>query len=351
MLAPVNHILSLTTVERERSLPVAGEVLVKLNQKVISTDVIAKATWSREHVLIDVSRTLGVSPAAADKLMRVKEDDKVTEGMEVATSKGIIPRTLRAPSEGRVVAAGGGQILLETGDTSVQLRAGLPGTVVQVIHDRGVIIRTIGALIQGVWGNGRIDTGILLNLTEKPDDVLAASRLDISMRGSVILAGFVRDAETLQAAAEIPVRGIILSSISPALLHAAQQQRYPIVAIDGFGKVPMNSSAYKLITSNAKRETTLNAESFNRYTGARPEVIIPLPISQEPPLPEDIKNLEPGQTVRMRRAPFPGSIGTLSKIRPGLSTLSSGLRAQAADVKLENGEQILVPLVNLEIVG
>jgi len=351
MLAPVNHILSLTTVERERSLPVAGEVLVKLNQKVTSTDVIAKATWSREHVLIDVSRTLGIPPAAADKMIRVKENDKVTEGMEVAVSKGIIPRTLRAPREGRVVAAGGGQILMETGDTSVQLRAGLPGTVVQVIPDRGVIIRAVGALIQGVWGNGRIDTGVLLNLTEKPDDVLATSRLDMSMRGSVLLAGFVRDAETLQAAAEIPVRGIILSSISPALLYAAQQHRYPIVAIDGFGKVPMNSAAYKLITSNAKREATLNAEAFNRYTGARPEVIIPLPISQEPPLPEDIKDLEPGQMVRMRRAPFAGSIGTLSKIRPGLSTLPSGLRAHAADVKLENGERILVPLVNLEIVG
>ena len=113
----------------------------------------------------------------------------------------------------------------------------------------------------------------------------------------------------------------------------------------------MNSAAYKLLTSNAKRDATINAEAFNRYTGTRPEIIIPLPVSQEPPLPNDVDNLEPGQTVRMRRAPHAGAIGTLTKLPPGLVPLPSGLRAPAAEVKLENGEQILVPLVNLEIVG
>lgn len=351
MLAPVNHILPLTTIERERVLPVSGKVTTKLNQKVSPTDVIAEATWSREHVLIDVARTLGISTNAADRIIRVKVDEKVSEGAEIAIGKGIIPRTIRAPRSGRVVAAGGGQVLMETGDASIQLRAGIPGTIVHIVPNRGAVIRTVGALIQGTWGNGRIDTGPLLNLTENPDDVLTASRLDVSLRGSIILAGLLKDAEALRAAAEVPVRGLILSSVSPGLLPAAQQMRFPILAIDGFGQIPMNSAAYKLLTSNAKRDVTLNAEAFNRYTGVRPEIIIPLPVTQEPPPPTDMETLEAGKTVRMRRAPHAGQIGTLTRLRPGLSSLPSGLRAPAADVKLENGEQILVPLVNLEIVG
>jgi hypothetical protein len=123
------------------------------------------------------------------------------------------------------------------------------------------------------------------------------------------------------------------------------------MAIDGFGQVPMNSAAYKLLTTNAKRDVTINAEPFNRHTGMRPEIIIPLPISQEPPPPTDMNMLESGQTVRLRRSPHAGEIGTLIKLHTGLSSLPSGLRAPAGDVKLENGEQILVPLVNLEIVG
>lgn len=351
MFAPVNHILPLTTIERERVLPVAGNVIAKLNQNVSSTDLIAEATWSREHLIIDVSRALGISPNAADRLVRVKVNEKVAEGTEIATGKGFGTRAIRAPREGRVVAVGGGQVLMETGDASIQLRAGIPGTVVHILPNRGARIRTVGALIQGTWGNGRIETGMLFNLTERPDDVLTAARLDVSLRGSIILAGLIRDAETLRTAAELPVRGLILSSISPGLLPAAQQAHFPIVAIDGFGQIPMNSAAYKLLTTNAKRDVTLNAEAFNRYTGTRPEVIIPLPVSQEPPPPTDVATLETGQMVRMRRAPHPGEIGTLTKLIPGLSTLPSGLRAPAGQVKLENGEEIIVPLVNLEIVG
>jgi hypothetical protein len=351
MLAPVNHILPLTTIERERILPVAGNVIAKLNQNVSSTDLIAEATWSREHLLIDVARALGISANAADHLIRVKVKDKVSEGTEIAIGKGIGSRTIRAPREGRVVAVGAGQVLMETGDASIQLRAGIPGTIVHIIPNRGARIRTVGSLIQGTWGNGRIETGVLFNLTEGPADVLTASRLDVSLRGSIILAGLIRDAETLRTAAELPVRGLILSSISPGLLPAAQQMRFPILAIDGFGQIPMNSAAYKLLSTNTKRDVTLNAEAFNRYSGARPEIIIPLPVSQEPPPPIDVNTLEAGQTVRLRRAPHAGEIGTLFKLHPGLSSLPSGLRAPAGDVKLENGEQILVPLVNLEIVG
>jgi hypothetical protein len=351
MLAPVNHILPLTTIERERLLPVSGSVIAKLNQKVSSTDVIAEAIWSREHLLVDVARALDISANAADRLIRVKVNDRVSEGTEIAIGKGLQPRTIKAPRAGRVVALGGGQVIMETGDAAIQLRAGIPGTIVNIIPNRGAVVRTVGALIQGVWGNGRTETGLLFNLTENPADVLSPARLDVSLRGAIILAGYIRDAETLRTAAELPVRGLILSSISPGLLPAAGQLRFPIIAIDGFGQIPMNSAAYKLLTTNAKRDVTINAEPYNRHSGARPEIIIPLPVSQEPAPPTDVKTLETGQTVRLRRAPHAGEIGTLTKLHAGLSMLPSGLRAPAGDIKLENGELVLVPLVNLEIVG
>lgn len=351
MLAPVNHILPLATIERERLLPVEGKVLVTLNQSVSSTDVIAETTWSREHVLFDVARIFNIPNDAADQLIHVKMNDDVTEGTEIATAKGIFSRTIRAPRAGRVVAAGGGQVLLEVGNAAVKLNAGIPGTIVQIIPKQGAIIRTVGALVQGTWGNARINAGLMVNLTEKPDDVLTTSRLDISLRGSIILAGHVQDVDMLRAAADLPVRGLILASISPTVLSVARQVHFPIVVIDGFGNIPMNTVAYKLLTSNAKREVTLNAEPFDRFSGVRPEVIIPLPVSQEPPIPIDVDTLEPGLTVRIRREPHFGAIGKLMQIHRGLTVLPSGLRAETASVKIENGEQILVPLVNMEIVG
>jgi hypothetical protein len=351
MLAPVTHVLPLTTIVRERVLPVAGKVNAHVNQRVNPTDVIAEATFAREHVLLDVARTFGISPAAADKLIRVQEGDRLTEGQVVAESSGFFASAIKAPRPGRVMVSGGGQVLMEVGDTRIELRAGLPGIVSQVIPDRGVVIRTSGALVQGVWGNGRIDNGLMINLLEKPDDVLTAGRLDVSLRGSVILGGHVNDVETLKVAAELPVRGLILSSMPSSLLTTGYQMRYPILVLEGFGMLPMNSAAFKLLTTNNKREATVNAEHFDRYTGSRPEVIIPLPISNEPPEPNPYETFAVGQQVRMRRPPNAGMIGTISNLRPGLSLLPSGLRAVAADVRLENGESTIVPLVNLEVVG
>jgi hypothetical protein len=351
MLAPVLHILPLTTIVRERSLPVAGKVNAHLNQRVSPTDVIAEANFAREHVLLDAARTFGVSVAAADKMIKVNEGDRVAQGALIAESGGIISRSIKAPRAGRVMVVGGGQVLMEVGDTRIELKAGLPGQVIQIIPERGVVIRTAGALIQGVWGNGRIDNGLMRVLIEKPDDVLTADRLDVSMRGSVILGGQVRDAETLRAATELQIRGLIIPGMPSQLIQAAYQARYPILVLDGFGAMSMNSSAFKLLTTNRDREVTVNAEHFDRYSNNRPEAIIPLPINSEPDEPEPFSAFAVGLTVRMRRPPFAGLIGTISNLPAGLTVLQSGLRAPAADVKLENGESVTVPLVNLEVVG
>ena len=199
MQAPVHHIIGLTSIVRERLLPISGTVLVRLNQKVSPNDVIAEANWAREHVLLDVARTLGVSANAADRLIKCKENDRLAAKTEIATGKGLFPRSVVAPRDGRVVLVGGGQVLMEVGETKMELRAGISGTVIEVIPNRGVVIQTAGALVQGVWGNGRIDSGLLVNLAEKPDDVLDAARMDVSMRGFVILGGMLKDAEATKS--------------------------------------------------------------------------------------------------------------------------------------------------------
>jgi hypothetical protein len=113
----------------------------------------------------------------------------------------------------------------------------------------------------------------------------------------------------------------------------------------------MNSAAFRLITTNNTREATLNAEALDRYRGTTPEIIVPLPSEQRLPEPQDVETFSPGQTVRIRRQPATGMIGAIVRIPSGPSAFPSGLRAAGAEVRLENGEQLLVPLVNLEVVG
>ncbi len=225
--------------------------------------------------MIDVARILGIRPAAAEKLVSLRVGEQVAAGTVVATGGGLIPKAIKVEHSGRVVATGGGQVLLDISQKDFQLKAGVSGEVIEVIPKRGVVIQEVGALVQGVWGNGKIDRGRLHLLAEQPNEILAASQLDISLRSLVLLAGSCQDGDSLKAAADITARGLILSSIHPSLLGLARKMPYPIVVTDMIGQQPMNATAYKILSTNSQRENvSLNAGAYNRYTGTRPEIVI-----------------------------------------------------------------------------
>jgi hypothetical protein len=353
MLAPVVHILPLTTIRRERILPCMGRVVVRMDQKVSSVDVVAEANLGLQHVLIDVARLLGISADKADALIQCKAGERLTNNQLIAQTVGLIPHPVRSTTDGRVVAVGGGQVLLEVGSTVFELRAGIPGTVTKVVPDRGVEITANGTLIQGVWGNDRVDVGLLLAAPQlnSAGDVLEASQLDVSMRGAILFAGHCSDPRSLQVAGELSLRGLILGSLSPDLIPLATQAHFPIIVTDGFGHHSMNPTAYKLLSTNTRRDVTLNSSAYNRYTGTRPEIIIPLPVSQEPPMARDADVFSTGQQVRIRRNPNIFEEGTLTNTMPGLTDFPSGIHLAAGEVQLESGQKVIVPLVNLEVLG
>lgn len=349
MLAPVTHILPLTTIRRERTLPAPGKVLVRKGQKVSATDTIAEANLAPEHLLLDISRGLGVRVEAADELLQVQAGQAVEQRDVLAGPVGLTRRVVRAPSNGRVVVAGNGQVLLEVESARFELKAGLPGTVIELLSNRGVVIETTGALLQGVWGNGGVDFGLMHVLAKSPDGILAAASLDVSLRGSVVLGGHCSDVEALRAASELPLRGLILASLATGLAPVAARVRYPVLVLDGLGRQPMNQAAFKLLATSDQREVAVNAQPWDHFRGARPEVVIPLPATGELPLPPDAVQFKPGQTVLVQRAPYQGRIGTLASLRPGQTALPNGVRAPAGDVRLENGETAVLPLANLVV--
>jgi hypothetical protein len=349
MLAPINHILGLANIRRTRLLPVAGRVLVRVGQKVSASDVVAEAQVATRHMLLDIRRSLGGSTAAeAERATTRHPGDRLQAGDVVAESGGLFSRVVRAPAAGVIVTVAGGRLLLQVESQPLQLLASIPGVVLEVIPERGAIIETSGALIQGAWGNGQIGEGVMVPLLHSPDEELTSEMLEVSFRGALVAAGHCGQMKTLRAAADLPLRGLILASISSELMAAAGGMQFPIVVLEGFGRIPMNAAAYQLITTSEKRDVSLNA-TFNPAVGERPELIIPL--SAAGPTIMETTFFAPNQMVRIQGEPYRGKMGVIVQIRPGLSVLPNGLRTMAAEVRLEKDTQVTVPLANLEVIG
>ena len=350
MLIPVTHILPVTTIERRRLLPIAGTVLVRAGQEVRAEEVIATADLKGEHISLDLARGLGVPKNKTTSYLKRDIGEDIPEGGVIASRAGLVSRVVRAPKAGKLVAVGGGQALLQISRKPFELKAGIPGTVSKIEADYGAIIQVTGAWIQGVWGNGQISSGGLYVAADSPEHVLQSKDLDPSQRGQVMFAGYCNNPQLLDTLGKIKMRGLILGSMDTRLRPMAARLPYPIMVLEGFGKIPINPVAYRLLSTSAQRDTTLNAARFDRTTGERPEVIIPVAGQIGSSLPVDLEPLEIGKRVRMLQPPYRGLVGTVSRLA-GIQRMPNGLRTESVEITLGEQEKVVVPVANIEILG
>jgi hypothetical protein len=351
MLSKVKQIHAMTSIKRERVLPIAGSVLVRRMQKVSPTDVIVVASLKPKYILLDIAQGLNVTPARADELLQRHAGEELGKGDIIAGPVGIFQRVIRTPEPGQIKIAGEGKVLYEIFSPAVELQAGMDGTVTNIISERGAIIETSGALIQGVWGNGKITYGVIQPVSNDLLQELIPEQLNISFRGLIITAGYCRNPEALEAAANVPIKGLILGSLSSGLLPLAKSVDYPIMVIDGFGNLPMNRAAETILVTNKDRNIALNAQTFNSFLGNYPEVIISQSSQTDTELPTESESLKAGKKVIIIHGPDVNKIGKIESILPQKQKLASGIETRVAEVSLPNDQRVAVPLTNLEIMN
>ena len=116
MLAPITHILPLTTIRRERMLPGPGHVVVRKGQKVSATDVIAELALEPGPPATGYCPRPGAERRTPDRQLQCKAGMQVAEGDLLAGPVGLTDGWC-ARRSGRVVLAGGGQVLIEIAAT------------------------------------------------------------------------------------------------------------------------------------------------------------------------------------------------------------------------------------------
>ncbi len=348
------RVTPLTTIRRERLLPSRGQVLVGPGEVVGAADVVARCLMPGEVHVVDVSRALGVSREKADKYIRKSVGDTVQEGETLAARGGLVGLLqpgCRSPVDGQVIAVRHGVILIEGATTTFELRAHIAGQVTNVMAHVGVVIATTGALIQGAWGSGGEAEGVLRLLGDSPQRPLRARAVDVGCHGTIIVGSWILDEEVLHKAEEVQVRGIVAGSANAGLLPILEKLPFPVMLTEGFGTLPMSQHTFSLLQTNTGREVMLSADTKIRWAGKRPELVIPLRAGEDLTHDDEMPQpLEIGARVRLLRAPHLGAIGQVKELPPFPQIVDSGIRTMVAVVELEDGETVLAPLANLDLV-
>lgn len=345
------HVLPLVTIRRDRTLPRPGEVMVQEGDRIEATTIVARAGSVARHYIYDLTQRLQVPAADAEKYVKVPPGEIVEKGDPLAVrpiNLGLSKLQVVAPANGIMVDVINGRLLFAASGADVELRAGFAGVVASIAPDHGVTLETSGALVQGVWGSGRLGYGIMQTMTAAPDQPIETATLDERSKG-MILVGGTADQKSLRVAETVKVRGMILGSIPASLIPTTRALSYPVVITESFGGGPMSETAWALVSSHDGREAMLDGRSADRWSGRRPELVIPLPSPGSPPMPTDGAPLVVGRRVRVLRPPHPGALGVIQQLLERPHTLPSGAQLPVAYVEMEGLGTELVPLANLEV--
>ncbi len=349
------HILALAAIRRERFLPerAIGEVEARGGEKVDLRDVVARGAIPARYLMIDAAGFFGLKDTDDLKpMMKVWEGARVEARQVLAGKPNGRGKKLLSPVAGVVAHVGDGRIILEETPEIIEVEAGLTGQVVDIEEGRGVVIETSGAVLQGVWGNNRLQIG---TLRAEPSDGLESvgDEMNMQFRGTVVLSRRPLRAAGLRVAQAQSLSGVIAPSMDVSLIDRARELRSAVLLTEGFGAIRMSSFVFGFLEGLIGKQTTVDALDADRIGARRPEIIVNLPVrsGQRPPEPDLNLTLKPGINVRITRGDHAGMVGAVAHLPKTPYLLENGLRVPCAQVQLSAGESAFVPLANLEVFG
>lgn len=344
------QVTPLTTIRRERTLPVPGEVLARVGDRVEPMQVVARAYLPGEFSILPLARMLDVPATQVKRYLRVDLGDELRQGQVIARRGRLFATSVRSPIDGAVAGISGGRMLIEAQPRLFELRAYMYGTVSNVLQRYGVVIETTGAVMQGAWGTGGESLGILKSVVENPDEALQTEAIDSSCHGTILFAGIGLSGAAFERAQEIQVRGIVVGGLAPELISQAEGLTFPVIVTEGIGAVSMSTPIFRLLKANSGREASISGRVQPRWGAVRPEIIVPLPADTLPSAhAQPGASLKVGARVRLVRAPYTGAVGTVVAIPVHAHQIQTGARVHGAKVDLGQDAPIFAPLENLEV--
>ena len=355
-------------VQKNRRLPIHGDVEVKEGDIVKHDTIIARTQLSGEPEIIKAYMLLDIEAEDLPNYMKYKEGETVKKGEILAAYSalfGLIKKQIESPIDGTIESISDmtGQIILRRSPIPVDVESYIPGRIIKVLPNEGATIETHAAIIQGIIGVGGESHGEIKVVVDSPRDELTAEAITPEDAGKVIIGGRLVTLPAIRKAVENGVSCIVSGGIHHEVLKefigeeigvaitGQEELGITLIITEGFGKMTMSQNTFNLLRSFNGYEASVNGATQIRAGVLRPEIIIP---HQDVPKETHSSDLSSGITagtlVRIIRQPYFGDIAKVITLPVELQRVQTGSLVRVVKLELEDGSIVTVPRANVEII-
>jgi hypothetical protein len=368
---PGLKVTSRTTLRKSRTLPLAGDVLVKIGDQVKAEDIVAKTELPGTVHIIKMMGRLGCEADEVPELMLKGEGDPIEKDEVIAETKPLLPflkflvTKVKSPIAGSVekTSAVTGQVLLREKPQPVIIRAYIDGKVTKVLPEEGVVVETVCTFIQGIFGIGGETNGELAVLVSGPSETITQEAITKEHTGKVLVCGNYIDIDIVNKAKEVEARGLITAGFGDkdlkqllgydlgVAITGHEDLGLTIVVTEGFGRIAMAEKTFGLLKEREGLRTSISGATQIRAGVIRPEIIIPIEGGAEvEAAKKDSGGVQIGDPVRIIRQPNFGRLAKVSRLIPELMVVESETKVRVMEVEFDNGVKFIVPRANVEII-
>jgi len=366
---PGLKVLKNSKILKDRRLPLKGTVKSNIGDKVKPDEIVANTNLPGNVQMVNIANQLNIDAIDIKKYMLKKVGDQINKNDMIAETEGFFgffKSSSLSPVDGTIesVSEVTGQVVLRESPIPVEVDAYIEGKIEDVISDEGVVIKTNGVFIQGIFGIGGESRGEIVTIVDDRDSEITKEMISKEHKEKILIGGSFVSLDAYKKAIECEVAGIIVGGFNyydleevlgytlGVAITGSENLNTSLIVTEGYGKIQMGQQTFELLNKHNGKLASINGATQIRAGVIRPEIIIPLEFKDKNEDNHDSNKsdgMTVGSLVRVIRSPNFGKIGKVTDLPPELRKMESETMVRVATIEIDQN-QVEIPRSNLEVV-
>ncbi len=261
----------------EHPLPIGAASRAEEGAAVRAGDVIASGSVVTAVHVVDGARRVGVAARDLDRVLRVRPVVDVRKGAILARTGRRFARAATSPIDGRFVhVTADGDLYVTPVVDEWHVRAVIDGTVVRS-DDAVVAVEGESWALGGLAAYGPDAIGEIALGVDGPDEPLAPTRIDVRLRGRILVGGARMAAEAITRAHACGVSGLVAGAAPSGGLRtvfgddigargrSSYDDRPTVLCLVGFGSGALPAAVWEPLVAFAGSRASIHTASARLF--------------------------------------------------------------------------------------